>query len=470
MTLRRLLLGAALAAVAIALLFVRPHPTPGPLLRDFEAYYGGAVTWNDGRDPYSRDVWNVERNVPGVDPSRDEVLPFVGPPQTLPFFSLFAHAPYALAARVWSAVLGLALAATVLLALGLARVRLSVFSALAAAALAVGFAPMTSDLALGQVALFAYAGGLAAVAALELPMAFPIVCTLIALLQPNVALPLAVLFGKRRGVAVLVIVAAAAVAMALAAGAAFVRAYPATLGAHGAVEALLVIQQTPAAVAYGLGAPATFARGLGYACAAAALVCAAFAMRRTSVLAQRLAIACALVPFVSSFFHEHDLLVAFFPAVWCARFARGRVRSLALAATALTAVDWLGLAQRPDGIAQSALLAVAATCAFVALGDRDDVPWPGALAAAGCFIAGAFAAHAHPAPIWPDAMGAFHAAFGAPIADVWRQEQLRSGLAAQNPWWAALRLFALIGCALLAYCTTRSGNAKDVPGPSTSSG
>lgn len=453
---RALLLGVAIVSVAIALFVVRPHSTPGPLLRDFEAYQSGAIAWSDGRDPYGRDVWNAEREVPGVDPTRDEVLPFVGPPQTLLVFASFARMPYAIAARAWSAILGAALVATVLLALRLARARFGVATLIAGFALAVGFAPVTSDLALGQVALLAYAGALLAVVALERPLLVPFTGAFLALLQPNVALALAVLFGKRRGVVTLMLAGAATLVAAAAAGIALLRAYPSTLAAHGAVESLLVIQQTPAAIAYGFGFTSTYAHPLGYAVALAALVYAILSVRAIPSIAGRFAFACALVPFVSSFFHEHDLLVAFAPAVWCARFSRGRARALALFATLLVAVDWLGLAQRPDGIAQSALLAFAACCAFVALGDDETIPWRGALAAGAAIACGALVARAHPAPIWPDAMGAFHAAKNATIAAVWGQEQQQSGLAAQNAWWAALRSLGLAGCALLAYGVRRT--------------
>ena len=92
----------ACAFVAAALLFARPHPTPGPALRDFEAYWSAGAAFNAGEDPYGRAVWSAERTVPGVDASRDELLPFVGPPATLPLWSVFARFPYATAAGLWT--------------------------------------------------------------------------------------------------------------------------------------------------------------------------------------------------------------------------------------------------------------------------------------------------------------------------------------------------------------------------------
>ena len=119
----------------------------------------------------------------------------------------------------------------------------------------------------------------------------------------------------------------------------------------------------------------------------------------------------ALVPFAAGFVHEHDLLVAYAAAAWCALRTRGTTRAVALAGTLLVAVDWLGLAQRPTGIVQSALLALAALLAFSALGER-----PRMASAVDCgaavallFGAGAFIGAHHPAPVWPDALAGFRA-------------------------------------------------------------
>ncbi len=119
----------------------------------------------------------------------------------------------------------------------------------------------------------------------------------------------------------------------------------------------------------------------------------------------------ALVPFVAGFVHEHDLLVAYAAAAWCALRTRGTTRALALAGTLLVAVDWLGLAQRPTGIVQSALLALAALLAFTTLGETHEwrTQWIAAAAVALLFGAGAFIGAHHPAPVWPDALATFRA-------------------------------------------------------------
>ncbi|HTA40668.1 MAG TPA: hypothetical protein VK760_16415, partial [Candidatus Acidoferrales bacterium] len=142
-------LALACAFVAAALLFARPHATPGPALRDFEAYWSAGAAYNAGTNPYERDVWNAERTVPGVDASRDELLPFVGPPATLPLWSAFARFPYETAARAWWAALALALLALLLLLARAAGGAIAPFNVAALVLLALGFGPMTSDLALG---------------------------------------------------------------------------------------------------------------------------------------------------------------------------------------------------------------------------------------------------------------------------------------------------------------------------------
>ncbi len=104
---------------------LRPPQTTGPFARDFTAYYAAGAVWNAGGDPWSRDVWRIERTIPGVDASRDEVLPFVGPAASLPLWSLFARLPFDVARIIWMAVLALALLALAVAAATLAHVRLT---------------------------------------------------------------------------------------------------------------------------------------------------------------------------------------------------------------------------------------------------------------------------------------------------------------------------------------------------------
>src|SRR5579872_894883 len=104
-------------------------------MRDFEAYYAAGTVWDEGGDPYSRAIWNVEKTLPGVGKSRFEALPFVAPPAVLPLLGALAKVPFELAIVLWRTVLALAICGLALTALALARVRLTPVS-FAAVALA----------------------------------------------------------------------------------------------------------------------------------------------------------------------------------------------------------------------------------------------------------------------------------------------------------------------------------------------
>ena len=134
----RWLLPLAFALVVVAVTSFRPAATPGPFLRDFEAYWSAGSAWNARTDPYGRAILNAERAVPGVDASRDELLPFVAPPPTVALWSLVARLPYVVAANLWCALLviaAIALAAVV----ARASAARSTFAFLTACALAIAF-------------------------------------------------------------------------------------------------------------------------------------------------------------------------------------------------------------------------------------------------------------------------------------------------------------------------------------------
>jgi hypothetical protein len=453
----RWLLAFAFALIVIAVLAARPSPTPGPFLRDFEAYWGAGTTWNAHADPYDREIWNAERAVGGVDVLRDEILPFVGPPAALLVWSALAHLPYDAAARLWWAFLAVATLALAFVAVHASTLRVEPGSLLAAVALAVAFGPVTSDLALGQVAVFSFLG--ATIVAVRSRRTAPTalapsaVAAFVAFFQPNVALGLASQLGLNR----------ATLAMALggagtyAAGTLFLGwgwpvQYARTLLSHESVERFSAIQLTPAAIAHGAGASSGSAALVAALTAIVAVAVAILLWQHIADPFARFAAFAPLAPFVASFFHEHDLVVAYVAATWCAVRASGPARGLALAGTLLVAIDWLGLAQRPSGIAQSALLASAAGCAFAALSPVNGWREVGAAAwpIATIFVLAAWLAAGHPAPVWPDALGPFHAASAASLPNVWYQEQLRTGLLAVNPVWSLLRALSLAGCALLS--------------------
>ncbi len=324
-------------------------------------------------------------------------------------------------------------------------------NALAGVALAISFGPITSDIALGQFALVAAFGAcLLVVWRRTVPAAIGAV---LALGQPNlVPALLSQLTRKRALVAIGVAVVVTYVVGAIAAGWTWIGSYAALLSAHAAAERLSAIQITPAAIAYGLGAPPSIALFVAIVVAVAAIVFAIRIAARTADPFARFAAFGALTPFVSGFWHEHDFVMAFPAVAWCALRTTRSTGGIALIGALLVAVDWLGLAQRPSGILQSALLAVAAWCAFIALRPGAVTP---ALGSATCVVLAIFAgaamlASAHPAPVWPTAMHAPSLPANASGAQLWAAQQKATGLDRPVAAWAILRALCLAGCALLA--------------------
>lgn len=448
---RAALLCLAAPAAAAALLFARPHPTPGPPMRDFEAYYAAGAAWNAGSDPYSQAIWIAERPLAGVSAHRYEALPFVGPPAMLPFLGVIARLPFATANVIWRAALMLAFAGLALLTLRLRGRSASGTALCAIAVAAVGFGPLTSALALGQLALPAFAF---AVLALTWPPA-----AVLAWVQPNLALTLLpAIFSRTGRIAFILGAAVFAAACFLVSGIPGVAHYAAVLHAHASAERFSAIQLTPAAIAYGFGAAPQVASALGITVALAAIGWWVLLMRSLRGLTERFCATCALLPFAVPFFHEHDLLVLFVPGVIYATRATGAAWLAAAAGACFTAIDWLGLAQRPDGTLQTLLLAGAFAAAILVLGERPRI-WMLALPAAVlvCVAGAAFFAGGHPAPVWPDAMGLLpHGIANFTIAAAWEAQQRANGLFAQSGVWAALRALSLLGCALTAGAITLS--------------
>ncbi len=447
-------------------------------MRDFESYYAAGATWNAGADPYSAAIWRVERGIPGVNSRRFEVLPFVGPPLGLPLWGGLARLPYPQAAAIWAAVLVLLLALSLGLIWRFARGRFYPLAILGLAVFALSFGPVTSDLALGQVALAAFACALLSVAlALRRNGGLrrrvgAIAAAVLAALQPNIALILIAHINRRTIITVFGIALATFVMLCtLFAGWNAVPKYLHLLAVHGAAERFSLIQITPTAIAYGFGAGPQIAVLIGITVAVigmATWLLLLLSSSRTADTYQRtqpnrtvpmLALSCTLLPIVVPFFHEHDLLVMTLPALYCCTHLRGRVWQLAAFATLLVAIDWLGLAQRPDGALQSGLLAVSALCAYGSLARAKlrEIALP-SLAIA-LLIAAAAIAQYHPAPIWPDSMHLPMTLRAGRLSQLWETEQRSSGLLTPNIFWACLRLLSLFGCGLLAYCAIRSAKS-----------
>lgn len=454
----------AALAIAAAILWARPTATPGPFLRDFEAYWSAGQTADRGANPYGRAIWRSERTVPGVGAQRDEVLPFVSPPTLLAPMRWLGRVPYRLAAPLWYGLLVAALAALVwLVVAGSAPHRTPRRVAfLGLALLAIAFGPVTSALALGQAVPLALLGA-TLIAATSDRFAWGCAGTLLASFQPNVALGALAFLGRNRTTAAMLVGAGLVYALGAALrGFAWPLAYARLLLAHSAAEACSAIQISPAAIACGFGASPALAHAIALLAALAAVAGALALARQVADRFARFAAFGALAPFAAGFVHEHDLAVAFIAAGWLALRARGIARTIAVVGTLLVAIDWLGLAQRPSGTLQSALLALAALAAFIAA-DPARAGWrTSALAGAPVallFGAAALLAATHPLPVWPDALGAFHAPPDASIATVWRAEGRATGLFARQALWAALRALPLAGCALLALAIARAARA-----------
>jgi len=418
-------------------------------MRDFEAYYAAGSVARAGDDPYGKDIWKYELVIDGVNAARYEVLPFVGPPPSLLIWKTFASLRYAAAMHLWQIVLGLCALLTAVLCGRLCRVRLSTLATLAIALAFLAFGPVTSDLALGQVALPAFAMVVIAVVIARRNAIGAAVAGAVSFIQPNVGITIAALMRDKRGLLIAVLSILLTVeAFALSGGVDAMFSYLQLLQQHGAAERFSAIQITPAAIAYGLGASAAGAQIIGTAVALLATIAWFVAIRKIDSTPQFFAFTCAIAPLSMPFFHEHDLLVTILPALFMAMRCRS---PLALAPFFLCSIDWLGLAQRPDGTVQTVLLAASGLLSLAALRGytRVQVTAPLFIISAAALF-GAFAA-AHPMPVWPDAMQPYHVPPGATIAQIWEAEQRATGLLAPNVFRSALRVLPLVGCALLSW-------------------
>ena len=453
----------AAAAITIA----RPPATPGPPLRDFEAYYAAGQTARAHADPYTSAIWNAERGVPGVDASRVELLPFVGPPAFLPVFAALGLLAYPFACAVWMALLCGLLLIMVLVLLARAG-ELSAGTVAASILIAIGFGPLSSDLLLGQGAAIGVACSTLAVLLLESPpLAFALIfCSAI---QPNIAIAL---FSQlRRRTALITGVAAACVfafVCVAIVGPAQAAGYFQILRDHGVAERFAIIQITPASIAYGFGASPGWALATDIAVAIAALMVWAIVMRTSRMRSfERLAFSFALLPFVMPFFHEHDFVALFPVVIWYVMQADNRSWPLLASVSLLCAIDWLGIAQRPHAFMQMALLCLTALCGLFALCELRLRALLLPLGVIGLFLLAGLIAQHTTAPVWPDAMRPGTVDLHLPAASIWQDELQRTGQIAIAPFLAALRLLTLIGSGLLAwYVATRSRGLADSRSPS----
>lgn len=447
---RAALFVAALTAIVAALAVVRPPATPGPLARDFEAYYAAGQAWVRHQNPYGPEIWQYERAVPGVDGQRYEFLPFVGPPYGLPLWALFAQLPFALAVTIWETLLVAAAVVSIRACATLAGARAGVREFVMLVPIAFAFAPLMSAMALGQVALLSLAAMFVAMLLVENAVLPAAVALFMAALQPNVTLAFVAYLRRTNAVRATIFagLAALSVALIVAPRTGNGWSYLRLLGEHGGAEKADVIQITPAAILAGLGLAPSAAGALGLLLTITVVLAtiAALARRRTYDPVLAAALVCAATPFIVPFFHEHDLIVLLLPIMYCTLRLRGSAALAGAFSSVLVAIDWLGLAQRPSGLIQSALLAFA-FAVVIAQQSREPRALFFALAPLVLLIALGALAQAHPAPIWPDALPRSFTPPHASAAVIWEAEQRATGLLAPNPFWALLRACSLAGCA-----------------------
>jgi len=397
--------------------------------------------------------------------TRDELLPFVGPPPMLSPFGALANLPQPLAERLWGGLLAAALAGLVFASFALARAPRDSVRLVAAFAVATLCGPGLSDLALGQLALVSAAGIALALVALDRRATVPAALALVlGAAQPNLVLALVARMRTRRDLGIALGAAIAFFAIGFAClGAGAWTDYLARLARHGEAEGMILIQHTPAAIAYGFGAARSVAREIGIAIAVLAVIAAAVAIVRGRLgPLDATLVALAALPLAVPFFHEHDFVVLILPAIVLAVHARGRVLALAAAASVLGLVDWLGFAQRLPQEPQNALLALAVSLAFVVLAGMRPAAFTAPVLALVLLAVVVPLAHAHPAPTWPDTLSAtFRVAPDLDASAVWAAEQRAAGLEARDPVWAALRGVPLAGSALFAFAAYANARRRE---------
>lgn len=463
----RLSLYASFAGLALVLFFAafffiwRPFSVPGPMMRDLEAYYAAGATWDAGGDPYSTQIWNVERTIPGVDARREEVLPFLGPPVSLPFWALLARLPFVGAVVVWSTVLAAAVAMLFLGAFALAGRPANWRDVPIVFALAASFSPLTYGFSLGQAALPAMGAMIAALLLLRTKRwPWSVIASFGAVvLKPNVMLVLLGLLRTRRGFLSLATLAGVFIAanLAIAGGPAGLLRYEQALRGQTLAERWSFLQVTPASIAFGFGFPGPVASGIGSVVALVALaVLVYFVLRTRTDDVETAALGCATIPFVSPFLHVHDLIVVFLPAMLCIQRARGRVWAAAAVGTVLVSTDWVAMTQGKIGGLYDFIIALVAACEIIALAPRVRLPFRLAPLAVAALVIPIWAAAPSTAmTLWPQGLPfAFRAPLDQPVSAVWKAEQVATGLERTDPFEALVRSLSLVGCALIGGALT----------------
>ncbi|GEM_PF-446572 len=466
---------AGIAGFALVLFFAslfliwRPYSVPGPMMRDFEAYYAAGATWAAGGDPYSTQIWNVERTVPGVDAARTEVLPFLGPPISLPFWAFLARFPFDVAAKLWGGVLGIAVVVIFLGSFRLAGRRLHWSDAVVVVTLSAAFSPLSYGFSLGQAALVATAAMIAALWLVRFTQwpwsALASWCAIV--LKPNVTFVLLGLLRSRRGFFSLASAAAvfALTNLVIAGGPNGIVRYVHALRGHTLAERWSFIQITPASIAYGLGLPGPWASMVGTIVTVVAIVVLMVVIHRTRASEiESAALACAALPFVSPFLHEHDLVVLILPVMLCVHRTRGLLWAVGAIGAVFVATDWVAMTQGKIGGAYDFLVAIIVALELVALSPHIRRPYRFAPFAVAVWALVVWAAAPSSGiPLWPGGLPpGFTVHLDQPVSSVWAAEQVAAGLERVDPFAAVVRSFSLLGCGLV-WCALGLALARREP-------
>jgi hypothetical protein len=447
---------------ALAYLAWLPSSTMGLPISDFSAYWAAGGTWLHGGDPYGVGIWNIEQTLPGFNPSRVELLPFVGPPLSLPLWAAFSAIPYVCAVLVWSAVLIGSVAVMIVLSARLAERRIGRGDAASLLLLAVSSGPIVTGISAGQAALPAVAAVVVAVfcAARRRWVSMAIATFIAGLLKPNDALVIIATFGELMA---LYSVGASAIVSGLA-NLSITHGFRGIMGYFGvitnqdAAERAFLFQFAPASIAYGFGLALQAAIDFGAVLSALAIVAIVAAIRWTRAnLVDAAAIACAIFPFIPPYEHEPDTVIALLPALLIVFRARGWTWALGATGTVLLFINPFALTQGWPGTTFAVTMAAIAALQLAALAPPECRPVrfvPLAVVPLVFFLG--LLAPPNRLSIWPAPPPARVVVMpGASPSAIWNAELAALQLNTQRPWVSLLRLLTLGGCACIGAAMVR---------------
>lgn len=318
----------------------------GWLMVDFRAYYCASLAQREGHNPYfTTSLRSCEGQTPApyYRPPKAIAVPAPYPPYALAFYYPLTFLPFGLAALLWWTILAVSLAAA---AFALSRITAQpLLVGWAALVLSLGLTSWTS----GNVVLFAVAAlVLAALLAQRRQFAPAAIATIVAMIEPQVALPAAIaLFAWYRELRVGLALGAAALAVIsiATAGPAQTILYGTTvLPAHALSEVSRDNQYSISTVLAALGVPdasAALAGSLTYiAMTILGIVVGLRLARRYGDAAMAVLVPPAFSLLGGSFVHTGEIAAAV-PACLLL-FTRATVyRGWLLAALLLLAVPWM---------------------------------------------------------------------------------------------------------------------------------